>query len=120
MNRMPVGSKGKGKVVKTTDFGVFVELEKGIEGMIHISELSDQPVDKVTDVVKEGDEVDFVVIATDYSERKISLSRKAYLRNLQGEDLKEYIGSISEPKTSMAEAFSQAQNQQKDDGNQNS
>ena len=112
LNRMPVGTKGRGKVVKVTDFGVFVELEKGIEGMIHISELSDQPVEKVTDVVKEGDEVDFVVIATDYDERKISLSRKAYLRNLQGEDLKEYIGSVSEPKTSMAEAFSQAQSQQ--------
>jgi small subunit ribosomal protein S1 len=59
-------------------------------------------------VVKEGDDVDFVVLATDSDERKFSLSRKAFLRNLQGDDLRHYIGEVAEPKTSLADAFSRA------------
>ena len=105
---MPAGTRGKGKVTKTADFGVFVELAPGVEGMVHISELADEQIAKVTDVVKEGDEIDYVVLATDSDERKISLSRKAHLRNLQGDDLRQYIGTVAEPKTSMADAFTKA------------
>lgn len=105
---MPPGTKGKGTITKLTDFGAFVEIRPGVEGMIHVSELADEPVGKPQDVVKEGDEVDFIVLASDTEERKFSLSRKAFLRDLQGEELKEYIGN-AEPQTSMAAAFSQAQ-----------
>lgn len=105
----PAGSKGKGKVTKLTDFGAFVELSPGVEGMIHVSEIADEPVGKPADVLQEGQEVDFIVLATDTDERKFSLSRKAFLRNLQGEDLREYIGNVAEPKTSLADAFSRAQ-----------
>ena len=104
---LPPGSKGKGKITKIADFGVFVELQPGVEGMIHVSELADQQVDKPSDVVSEGDEVEFIVLACDTDERKFSLSRKAFMKDLKGEELKEYIGSV-EPKTSMAAAFSQA------------
>ena len=102
------GTKGKGQVTKVADFGIFVELKPGVEGMVHVSELADENIDKPADHFKEGDEVEFIVLATDADERKFSLSRNAYLRDLQGEELKEYIGSV-EPKTGLADAFAKAQ-----------
>jgi small subunit ribosomal protein S1 len=105
---MVPGTKGKGKITKLADFGAFVELAPGVEGMIHVSELADEPVAKPSDVVNEGDQVEFVVLSSDAEARKFSLSRRAHLRNLQGAELKEYIGK-QEPKTTMAAAFSQAQ-----------
>ncbi len=108
------GTVGKGEVTKITDFGVFVKIAEGIEGMIHISELSQDQVNNPKDVVKENEEIDFVVLSSDSDERKFSLSRKAYLQGLEGEDLKEYIATVNEPKTSFAEAFSRAESQQKD------
>ena len=114
---LPAGTKGAGKVTKLTDFGVFVELAPGIEGMIHISELADEQVAKPADVVKEGDNVEFIVLATDHDERKFSLSRKAFLRNLQGDDLKSYIGTVAEPKTGLADAFARAQQNNNQDNN---
>lgn len=101
------GTKGKGRVTKIVDFGAFVELSPGVEGMIHISELSDENVTKVEDVVKEGDEVEFVVLSSDSEERKFSLSRKALLRQLQGDELRQYISNV-EPKTGLADAFAKA------------
>jgi small subunit ribosomal protein S1 len=101
------GTKGKGRVTKVVDFGAFVELSPGVECMIHISELSDEPVAKVEDVVKEGDSVEFVVLSSDSEERKFSLSRKALLRQLQGDELRQYISNV-EPKTGLADAFAKA------------
>jgi small subunit ribosomal protein S1 len=77
--------------------------------MIHISELADGQVVKTEDAVKEGDEVEFVVLATDADERRFSLSRKAALKGLAGEELKQYIGAASGSKTAFAEAFTRAQ-----------
>jgi small subunit ribosomal protein S1 len=102
------GTKGKGKVTKVADFGVFVEIAPGVEGMIHISELADEVINKPSDVVKEGDDVEFIVLASDADERKFSLSRKAHLRNLEGAALKDYIGTVAEPKTGLADAFAKA------------
>jgi small subunit ribosomal protein S1 len=65
-----------GKVTKITNFGVFVELEEGLEGLLHISELSDQKVETPQDVVKAGDEVDVKILRVDTEERKIGLSLK--------------------------------------------
>lgn len=101
----PVGSTASGQVEKVTDFGVFVQLGNGIEGLIHQSELLDTEFNKPQDVCKKGDTLDFVVIAIDSEERRFSLSRKARLQNLQGEDLQEYIDT-AKPKTRMADAFS--------------
>lgn len=74
--RYAPGAKVKGKVVRTTEFGAFVELEEGIDGLMHISELSDQRVKAVTDKVKPGDEVEVRVIGVDLEKKKISLSMK--------------------------------------------
>jgi small subunit ribosomal protein S1 len=76
---IPVNSLVKGKVVKTTAFGAFVELDMGLEGLIHVTELSDQAFGKVEDVVSEGNEVTAKVIKIDRENKKISLSIKEYL-----------------------------------------
>ena len=66
----------KGTVTKITNFGVFVELEDDLEGLLHISELSDQKVENPQDVVKVGDEVDVKILRVDIDDRKIGLSLK--------------------------------------------
>jgi small subunit ribosomal protein S1 len=64
----------KGKVAKITNFGAFVELEKDLEGLLHISELADHKVDKPQDVVKVGDEIEVKILKVDTDARKIGLS----------------------------------------------
>lgn len=76
---MPVGSLVHGTVSKITAFGAFVELESGIEGLIHVTELSDQAFGKVEDVVSKGDKVTAKVIKLDPEHKKIALSIKEYL-----------------------------------------
>ena len=76
---MPVGSLVKGEVTKTTAFGAFVQLENGIEALIHVTELSDQPFGKVEDVIQKGDTVTAKVIKLDPEHKKIALSIKEYL-----------------------------------------
>ena len=66
----------KGHITKITNFGVFVELEEGLEGLLHISELSDQKVENPLDVVKPGQEVDVKILRVDTADRKIGLSLK--------------------------------------------
>jgi small subunit ribosomal protein S1 len=76
---MPVGSLVQGQVTKITAFGAFVELDNGIEGLIHVTELSDQAFGKVEDVVNKGDRVTAKVIKLDPEHKKIALSIKEYL-----------------------------------------
>jgi len=66
----------RGKVTKITNFGVFVELENDLEGLLHISELADHKVENPQDVVKPGDEVDVKILRVDIDDRKIGLSLK--------------------------------------------
>jgi small subunit ribosomal protein S1 len=87
--RYPVGSRVKGKVTKVADFGAFVEIEPGIEGLVHVSELRDERVENPRDVVKEGDELDVKVIDMDPHERKVALSVKQALH--EGDDYREYM-----------------------------
>jgi small subunit ribosomal protein S1 len=77
--RFPPGSVVPGKVTRTAQFGAFVELEPGLEGLIHISELAGGRVWRVTDVVKVGQEVQVKVLSLDPNQRRISLSLKAAL-----------------------------------------
>ena len=76
----PAGSsparRSTGKVTKLTNFGVFVELEPGLEGLLHISELSDDKIESPEEVVKVGDEVDVKVLRVDAKDRKIGLSMR--------------------------------------------
>jgi small subunit ribosomal protein S1 len=75
-NRYQPGQLVKGKVTKITNFGVFVGLEDGLEGLLHISELADHKVENPEDVVKVGDEIEVKILRVDAEERKIGLSRK--------------------------------------------
>ncbi len=77
--RYPVGTKVKGKVVSVTDFGAFVELEPDLEGLVHISELAWGYPEDPREVVKEGDEVEVVVLGCNEKEHRISLSIKRAL-----------------------------------------
>jgi small subunit ribosomal protein S1 len=74
--RYHVGDVKKGKVTKLTNFGVFVELEPGLEGLVHISELADHNVESPEEVVKLGDEIEVRVLRVDPAERKVGLSCK--------------------------------------------
>jgi small subunit ribosomal protein S1 len=75
--KYPPNSMVQGTVVKIMDFGAFVELEPGIEGLIHISQLSHKRVFRTTDVVKEGQKVEVMVLSVDQNAQRISLSIKA-------------------------------------------
>ena len=66
----------RGKVTKITNFGVFVELEDDLEGLLHISELADHKVDNPQDVVKADEEIDVKILRVDINDRKIGLSLK--------------------------------------------
>ena len=83
---LPIGTIVKGVVTKITAFGAFTELENGIEGLIHVTELSDQAFGKVEDVVAVGDNVTAKVIKLDPEHKKISLSIKDYLVETNNEN----------------------------------
>jgi len=88
--RLPVGSRVKGKVTKVTDFGAFVEIEAGIEGLVHVSEMKDERVENPRDVVQENQEVDVKIIDINTADRKVALSMKALLHEGEG-DYREYL-----------------------------
>lgn len=85
VKEIEVGEIYKGKVMRLTNFGAFVELVKGKEGMVHISKIAHERIDKVEDVLKVGDLIDVKVIEIDKMGR-INLSRKALLPRPQKED----------------------------------
>ena len=75
--KFPVGSVVKGKVSKIASFGAFVELEDGVDGLVHISQISDQRIEKVKDALEVGQEVEARVVKVDRGERRIGLSIRA-------------------------------------------
>ena len=74
--RYKTGDVVKGTVTKITNFGVFVGLEDGLEGLLHISELSEDKIENAEDVVKVGDPLEVKILRVDTDERKIGLSKK--------------------------------------------
>jgi small subunit ribosomal protein S1 len=77
MSRYEVGQIVKGSVTKVASFGAFVEVEEGVDGLVHISQLSDEHVEKVKDVINVGDDIEARILRIDRSERRIGLSIKA-------------------------------------------
>jgi small subunit ribosomal protein S1 len=78
-SKYPVGARVKGTVSRLMDFGAFVKLEPGVEGLIHISELGHGRVFRTRDVVSEGQEVEVKVLSVDTEQQRISLSLKALM-----------------------------------------
>ena len=89
--RFPDGGRVHGKVTSVADFGVFVEIEEGIEGLIHISQLSTERVDKPQSLYKPGDDVEAEVISIDPKERRIALSIKALRRSEERAEVESYL-----------------------------
>ena len=81
-----VGSVVKGKVARMADFGAFIELEPGVDALLHVSQISKEHVDKPSDVLKVGQEVEAKVVDFNSEDHKISLSIKALLNDSQAEE----------------------------------
>lgn len=89
--RYPVGSKVKGQVTSVPDFGVFVRIEEGVEGLIHVSQVSSERVDKPSSLFKVGDSVEAEVINIDPAERKIGLSIRALRKTEERQEMDSYL-----------------------------
>jgi small subunit ribosomal protein S1 len=75
-SRYKAGDVVNGTITKITNFGVFVGLEDGLEGLLHISELSEDKIENAEDVVKVGDPIEVKILRVDTDDRKIGLSKK--------------------------------------------
>jgi small subunit ribosomal protein S1 len=87
----PVGDRVRGKVTSVADFGVFLEVAEGIEGLIHVSQLSTERVDKPQAHYKVGEELEAEVLNIDPKERRIALSIKALRRSEEREEVDAYM-----------------------------
>jgi len=92
-----------GKVTNVTDFGAFVELEEGIEGLIHVSEISREKVEKPSDVLKVGDTLSAVVLHIDPYERRIGLSIKGLKEKAEKAEIEKYISNQGSTSHSLGE-----------------
>jgi small subunit ribosomal protein S1 len=89
--RYPIGSRVTGEVTSVPDFGVFVRLEEGVEGLIHVSQLSTERVDKPSSLFKAGNHVEAEVIHVDPNERKIGLSVRALKKSEERQEMENYL-----------------------------
>ncbi|MDD3880702.1 MAG: bifunctional 4-hydroxy-3-methylbut-2-enyl diphosphate reductase/30S ribosomal protein S1 [Eubacteriales bacterium] len=101
-DRYPVGSIIEGKVVRITTFGAFVELERGLDGLVHISQCSLSRIAKVEDAVKVGDVVRVKVLSVDPAAQRISLSIKEVLED-EAMNVSEELPGVDEFSTDAAE-----------------
>jgi small subunit ribosomal protein S1 len=97
------GTRVKGKVSSVTDFGVFVEIEEGIEGLVHVSELSHEKLATPKGFANVGDELEAVVLNVDPGERKIALSVKSLQASIDKAELASYMGSQGEATSNLGE-----------------
>ncbi len=103
--RFSPGARINGKVVRITDFGAFVEVSQDLEGLIHISEISEEKIDNVASVLSEGQEIEAEVVHLDLKERKLSLSIKALKRRENSQEMKKYLDTEETLSSSLGEAF---------------
>ncbi len=100
--RYKVGQPIEGKVTKLTDFGAFVEIEEGVEGLIYVSEIADHRIEKPADVLKVDDNVRAEILSIEPKERRIGLSIKQLGRTEERSAYTSYAGDASK-KTSMGD-----------------
>ena len=89
--RYPVGSKIKGEVTSVPDFGVFVRVEEGVEGLVHVSQLSQERVDKPSTLYKVGDPIEAEVLHIDKQQRRIGLSVRALKKTEERQEMENYL-----------------------------
>jgi small subunit ribosomal protein S1 len=85
-----VGNLTRGKIAKITDFGIFVELDGGVEGLVHVSELGLEPNARLEDKFKAGDDLEAKIIKVDKEERKIALSLREHHRDSERQQMQDF------------------------------
>jgi small subunit ribosomal protein S1 len=110
-----VGTIVKGKATKVADFGVFIELEEGVEGLIHSSEAGVEPPAKIETTFTVGSEVAAKVIKVDKKDRKIGLSIKTYKKDMEKSEVADYLKSQEEIDLSLG-AVARKVNNKKEEG----
>jgi len=90
--RFRKGDLVTGKVTRVADFGAFVEIADGVEGLVHVSEISREKIESPASVVKPGDEVGAVVLGVDRVNKKVSLSMRGYADELERKNMESYLG----------------------------
>lgn len=101
-SRYRPGQAVEGAVTKLTDFGAFVELEEGVEGLIYVSEIADHRIEKPSDILKVGDKVRAEILSIEPKERRIGLSIKQLGRTEERQNYETFMGERSK-KTSMGD-----------------
>jgi len=109
----PAGTAVKGKITSVAEFGIFVKIKDGLEGLVHISQIADEKTDKIPDKYKPGEEVSAVVLEIDSRARKISLSIKDFERASEMHKVKEYLDTQEKAKGNLGELIEQALNLKK-------
>lgn len=104
-----------GKVTNLTDFGAFVELEEGIEGLIHVSEISREKVDKPADVLKVGETVTAMILHIDPTERRIGLSMKSLKDRMEKAEVEKYMSNQEPSSSNLGELIQEKIGRQKGD-----
>ena len=107
-NTYPVGCTVKGLITNITDFGLFVEVEEGIEGLVHVSELSGKKVKAPAETYKEGQEIQAKVIHVSAEERRLGLSIKQIRDEEERKKPKEYRSGPTETGQNLGDLFQQA------------
>jgi len=108
-SKYPIGTQVDTKVTKVADYGVFVEIEENIEGLIHISELDTKRVENIEEIIKAGDEVKAEIISIDQDARKIGLSAKLVQLRSQKANVDDYVKkATATSKTTMGDIFGDA------------
>jgi len=105
VNRYEIGKKISGTITNITDFGVFVELEEGIEGLVHLSEISNEKIKSPSEKFSPGDVLDAKVLNINSSERRIALSIKQLAVDDEQIMLSEYINNLEPTASSFGEVL---------------
>jgi small subunit ribosomal protein S1 len=116
--RLQVGSIVEGEVINITEFGAFVDLGDGIEGLIHISEFSSKKIEDPTKLFKVGDRIMVEVIKIDERERKIRLSRRSIEENREKADLADFMQKQGASKVHIGDLIAAAAQQAKAEGDE--
>jgi small subunit ribosomal protein S1 len=112
-----VGDIVEGKIVRLTNFGAFVELHEGIEGLVHVSELDEKRIEKPEEQFKAGDVFPMKIIKIQEADKKIGLSIRAVRQDEVQRDMDSYRETAGEPSTALGEAFrAAAAKDKKDEG----
>ncbi len=109
------GTIVKGKVTSVTDFGIFIELEEGIEGLIHVSELSKEKIDSPKEFAQVGDDLEAAVLQVDTVDRKIALSIKNLDEQKEKAEVNEFMGAQKNATSNLGALLQGALDRKSDD-----